>query len=634
MKKFDFKLAVSSALAREAHFRADGEGDAKRVVVSVSSEAPYLRMLWDDEVKAWVRGYEVLGHGEGEIDASRMADGLVVQDTHWGDQVGIIDKPEVKDGKLGGAVRFGCGGRAKEIEADALSGIRRNMSVGYIVNAYERTGEKAEDGLPIFRVTSWTPYEASFVNVPADKEVGVGRELDQVKTETRAADVPSAEHEKGKEMNAQEIAALMKTAQKSHVTADEVSDMIAAGKTREQILEVCLARANEHEIKVTEAADAKVKDAEQRMLKAREETSKPVFDEADSKKIQRSYDLMKVIRALGRESVDVGFEREISDQIAKQNHRAARGFYVPAEAFVRAVTGKDNVSGSITGNGAATVETQLLASQYIDALVAKTVLGEAGVTTLPGLTGDIAIPKGTAVTAAWLASENASAAQMQPAFDQITGTPHTIAGNAILSRKLMLQSSLGVETLVQRLILEAIGRGIEGAVFEGTGTSGQPTGLAGATGVNSVSMTAGKPAKKKLVEFWQSVYTANAAGANMKFIGSPAVKALLASTIDVHEVKNGKTGSDELIVGGVGGGYLLKDGKLEGYDFLMSNLCDNKKLYFGDWSQIMLAFWSGVDLTVDPYTLSTSGAWQVTAFQDCDVLVRHPEAFAIGTALA
>ena len=66
----------------------------------------------------------------------------------------------------------------------------------------------------------------------------------------------------------------------------------------------------------------------------------------------------------------------------------------------------------------------------------------------------------------------------------------------------------------------------------------------------------------------------------------------------------------------------------------MSALCNSKKLYFGNWSEILMCFWSGIDMIVDPYTYSAKGAWQVTAFQDCDVIVRHPAAFAIGTALS
>ena len=89
------------------------------------------------------------------------------------------------------------------------------------------------------------------------------------------------------------------------------------------------------------------------------------------------------------------------------------------------------------------------------------------------------------------------------------------------------------------------------------------------------------------------------------------------------------------VVGGIGADYLCtREGKVEGFDFLMSALCNSKKLYFGNWAEILMCFWSGIDMIVDSYTYSAKGAWQVTAFQDCDVIVRHPAAFAIGTALS
>ena len=216
---------------REAELQVEtrdaGDGKTETIVrATVSSETPYPRFMYDDEVKAWVRGHEVLGHTKGEIDDSRMKDGLVIQDTHWGDQIGIIRKPELKDGKLGGVIEFGCGARAQEIAKDAANGIRRNMSVGYIVKEYKKDG-KAEDGLPIFRVTKWTPYEASFVNVPADTNIGVGRVADQMKTPgttDAAVATPTAEVKTGKEqeMKPEQIAALVAKGESTILGAETV----------------------------------------------------------------------------------------------------------------------------------------------------------------------------------------------------------------------------------------------------------------------------------------------------------------------------------------------------------------------------------------------------------------------------
>ncbi len=73
--------------------------------------------------------------------------------------------------------------------------------------------------------------------------------------------------------------------------------------------------------------------------------------------------------------------------------------------------------------------------------------------------------------------------------------------------------------------------------------------------------------------------------------------------------------------------------KVQGYDFIKSNLSTAKTLYFGDWSKMLLAFWSGIELTVDPYSLSKSGGLRLVALQSMDVVITQPKAFAKGVVL-
>ena len=627
---------------REAEIVAETRdaGDGKTEVVvraTVSSETPYPRQMWDEENKAWVRGHEVLGHAKGEIDESRMKDGLVIQDTHWGDQIGIIRKPELKDGKLGGVIEFGCGERAQEIARDAAAGIRRNMSVGYIIREYKKVG-KAEDGLPIFRVTKWTPYEASFVNVPADTNIGVGRVAEpNVETTGAAVATPAAATETGKEktMKPEQIAALVAKAERAHMKATEVTDMVVAGKSYEEICDAIAERACAYadELAKKPAAPAAPK-------------TKTAIDDGNAPAIgkgERKYNLVNVVRAMvaaheGKIGPDVGFEREVSDEIGKRSGKKSEGgFFVPSSALLGSrAFDKANAA-------AALVATDTLFGEFIEALVADTVLGAAGVRTLAGLVGDVTIPKSGSAAAYWVTTEGGNATETTPNIGQVGATPHTVGAYTDITRKLLMQSGIGAQTLIADLLREAIGRAIEAAVFSGTGANGQPLGLdnwtetigGSSVGIPTVSMTAGSPTHENLVDFWQKVYTANAARGSLKFIGSPAVKALLCKTRDMLAFNNTGAKATSDVVGAVGSEYLCtKDGKVEGYDFLMSNLCNAKKLYFGDWSQIMLTFWSGIDLTVDTSSLSKSGGVRVVALQDCDVVVRHREAFAIGTAIA
>ena len=616
---------------------ADGKTETL-VRATVSSETPYPRSMYDKEVGSWVRCHEVLGHTKSEIDDSRMKDGLVIQDTHWGDQIGIIRKPELKDGKLGGVIEFGCGARAQEIAKDAAAGIRRNMSVGYIVNDYRKDGV-ADDGLPIFRVTNWTPYEASFVNVPADTNIGVGRVADTTDETSgggvrAAVDEPSAATRKEQEMDAKTIAALMAKAERAHMKAADVSAMIEAGKTETEI-------ANE----IAERACAYAEELAKKPAAPEAPEARAAIDDGNAPAIgkgERKYNLVNVVRAMvaaheGKIGPDVGFEREVSEEIAKRSGKTGKGFYIPSSALLGSrAFDKANAASAL-------VATDTLFGEFIEALVADTVLGAAGVRTLAGLVGDVTIPKSGSATAYWVTTEGGNASETTPNIGQVGATPHTVGAYTDITRKLLMQSGIGAQTLISDLLREAIGRAIEAAVFSGSGSSGQPLGLdnwsetiGGDTfAIPTVSMTAGSPTHDNLVDFWQKVYTANAARGSLKFIGSPAVKALLCKTRDYTPFNNTGAKASSGVVGAVGSDYLCtKDGKAEGYDFLMSNLCNAKKLYFGDWSQIMLAFWSGIDLTVDTASLSKSGGVRVVALQDCDVIVRHREAFAIGTAIA
>ena len=51
-------------------------------------------------------------------------------------------------------------------------------------------------------------------------------------------------------------------------------------------------------------------------------------------------------------------------------------------------------------------------------------------------------------------------------------------------------------------------------------------------------------------------------------------------------------------------------------------------IFFGNWADLIIGFWSGLDILVDPYSLSTTGSHRIVAFQDVDVAVRHAESFA------
>ena len=69
-KKIDKSMAFREGVVELVKEVTDsGEVQVKTVRLSVSSEAPYYRSwMWDERTQDYIKGYEVLGHAEGEID--------------------------------------------------------------------------------------------------------------------------------------------------------------------------------------------------------------------------------------------------------------------------------------------------------------------------------------------------------------------------------------------------------------------------------------------------------------------------------------------------------------------------------------------------------------------------------------
>lgn len=310
-----------------------------------------------------------------------------------------------------------------------------------------------------------------------------------------------------------------------------------------------------------------------------------------------------------------GLERDVSDQIARQLGAEPRGLFVPT-----AVLGRDLSAGTAT-DGAELVGTNVLGGQFIDVLRARLAVARAGARIVPGLVGNAALPRKTSgSTAGWIATEGGNAAQSEPQFDQVTLTPKTVGAYGEYTRQLLKQSTPGVEGLLRSDLASAIATAIDVAALEGSGASGQPTGLRNASGVlTSTIAVAGAPTWVEIVEFMTDLDAANAlAGNNLGWIVHPGVRGSMLVTEKA-------TGTAKFI--------LEARDELAGFPLTVTSNAAANGIYFGDWSQLLIGMWGGLDVLVDPYSNSQSGTVRISAFQSVDIAVRHPEAFAINSAV-
>lgn len=586
---------------RSADFDVESkEGAEPTVRMSVSSEVPVLTYAYFQN--EYQRVWEILDHSPESVDMSRCKDGLVILDTHNGDQIGLMSVT-IEGRKLGGPVEFCAGERAQEIRQDAVRKLRRNTSVGYQVDPASYRQEGNKDGIPVVRAMSWMPYEASFVPVPADPGVGVGRAEKTIEKETTTANAV-----REKKMDHKEMSKLFARAAKYGIEASKVDALIEEGKGRAELDEMIVEK---------QAVDAEETRKELEALKVR----KPIPTVEPEKKIEApavvkgraEYSVMNVCKAMAGESVDIGFEREMSQELGRQRGKAAKGMIIPFNAL-------SSRALSVSGTSSATVATFLDSSNFIDLLRTKYAIGMAGVTFMPGVTGNLSVPRMATGSTAYHVAEAGDLTDSTPTLDNVTATPHTIGAIVDITRRMIEQSTPAIEQLVRQEIEERLMRGVQIAVFAGTGADGQPSAITTATGINNPSVTQGTPTYAELLNFPGSIMADNAEADGQAWIGTSEVWAKLAATA----------------TNGAGSPLALNTdtNRLLGRSFYVTEDVPVNSLWFGDFSKVVIPFWgNGVEVASDSAKLFASGGITLRAMLDYDVMVRRGQALAYNAAV-
>lgn len=584
--------------------------ESRTVRVGVSSEEPVKRQF----------GMEVMDHTKENMNLEFLNSGRapLLLDHDMEKQIGVVESVELDENarRLRASVRFGKGEQASEVFNDVVDGIRQNISVGYRV---DKKVEREDDPEDYYRVAT-TPMEISIVSIPADQSslVGVGRSSSetlkstiQIKekdmSEKIDLDAVRAEAAKSASKNAKEIMTLARKHNKADLGEAALGRGIDIAEFRGELLDVI---GNDKPL----------------------DTPVNVIEEASKEK--RTYSLGRMIQAqVTGDWKNAGYEREMSEEIAKRTGKQSQGMYVPDFAWRSGVM-TTAATGGISGENVTDqfVPTIQRGDLFIEALRAKQVMSNLGVTYMGGLTNRIRIPKIATGAAAGFVEEAADVSDQSPTDAGVTLQPRTLGAFATMSRLLMLESVPAIEQIVQDDLLRSIADKIEYHAINGSGSSGQPTGILNNSDVNNLDISAGTDVAAltwaditdlvKLVEEDNGVVNANTLG----FLTNPKVKAKMANTV--------KVGSTDSIM-------LLNDPwnaiygyKAEFTNNVPSNLnpgdggTDASAMIFGDFSQLMVGLFGAPSIIVDPYSGSKSGDVTISVMQEVDVALRNAISFA------
>ncbi|MGX9855783.1 phage major capsid protein [Limimaricola variabilis] len=642
-------------LMRQAEVR-EVDAEARTVEVAFSSEI---------EVERWF-GIEVLSHDPGAARMERLLDGApLLLDHNRRDQIGVIESARIDADRRGRAVvRFGKSARAQEIFDDVRDGIRKHVSVGYLVHKLEI--EERAGQADLVRVIDWEPIEVSIVSIPADASVGVGRaagagnppeEQAPPVSDDRGIDsadgVPAAGSQKRSD------------AMKTKILRDGAGNLVRAKVDEDgQIVETLevLEEAGESERQLqrtgSEAERARVREimdmGEQygaadlardfvRDGKGAAEFQRALLDHLNdsarsasplsersniglTEREADSFSFVRAIRALAdptnrRAQEAAAFEFEASEAAAQAAGRSAEGIMVPADVLTRALN--TATSGATAGDtGGHSVATDLLSQSFVDMLRNRAVLMRLA-TPLAGLVGNVDIPKQASGATGYWIGEDEDAPEDNLELTQFGMGPKTVAAFSEITRKLLKQSSLDVEALVRRDLATALALTIDKAGFYGTGAGNQPLGIKNVSGINAVDFAGAAsggagalPTWAEVVKMESEIAADNADVNSMAYVMGSGMRGHFKTT-----TKEAGTGQ-----------FLWESGNtVNGYRSEVTNQIAAGDLFFGNFADLIVGMWGGLDITVDPYSNSKKGRLRIVTMQDVDFAVRRAESFCYGS---
>ena len=386
----------------------------------------------------------------------------------------------------------------------------------------------------------------------------------------------------------------------------------------------------------------------------------PGLRRRDVRKFQIRNILMSHIRG---DSKLMDHERSIMKEAEKVVVARDHGdFVIPEEYLVY----KDRMNQRATVNagvvqslsGSATAAHNLLddtlSTSFVDLYYNAMVLSQLGINWFDGLSGEREINiagLSSGVTVAF-AGEGDAIARTAPVFDNRMMTARRLGALTGISKRTIIEGGPFVESKVKENMSKEMGEHSEWAVFHGngntsggeeyrgffhqtnTGTDTFQTGvlLRIATGSQdgaSSANQAGTPTYKDILNMKRDMRSRNAYRGNLSFVTNSAVQYKLAQVpvlpaAQVYPMFVWPDSQESMLCGKPAHiTETIRD------DLRKGTSADNSVIFLGDWSYLAFGRWTGMMMTIDPYTRKERSEIDFYIEMYTDSLIIRPIAFVI-----
>ncbi len=312
--------------------------------------------------------------------------------------------------------------------------------------------------------------------------------------------------------------------------------------------------------------------------------------------------IVEAIASQAEGRAPTGAVAEYSAEIERRTGK--RGIFVPLRSFERRAQTTTTATGVVADD--------YRPDQFVGALRDALVINRLGARTLTGLRGDVVIPRhASSMSASWIA-EGASLVESEMSFDQIRLAPKHVGILTELSRQLLQQSDPSIEELVRADMAAVLAGEFDRAVLNGAGTD-EPLGLINVTGTQTSTLPTSWAGVLAILEQLESVNVVPNA-----WLVSPATAASLRGTLT-----SATAGSD----------FLMQNGQIAGIPVVVSNKIPTGTLVVGDFSEIVVGVWDGVQILANPFAEGPyrRGGVMVRGLMTADVAIRRPQAFVVAS---
>ncbi|TVT39628.1 phage major capsid protein [Hymenobacter setariae] len=339
-----------------------------------------------------------------------------------------------------------------------------------------------------------------------------------------------------------------------------------------------------------------------------------------------SYSFLRAIQAAGNPDKLTGLEKEMHQEAiaeARDLGQEIHGVGVP----MRVLQGRERRDNTVTQGDQPADGRVLVVDErrgMIELLRDQLVTNSLGATVLTGLKGDIIFPTHTQGAVSTWKGEIETLDKSNIKFGSQKMAPHRLGTYVDLSKQLIIQSSIDIEAFVRNEIIGSVTRAVDVAAIYGDGQDNEPLGLLNNGGISKFvgGANGAIPDLATLVALEAMVDVNNAAVGTLKYLLSNKIKG----TLKTQPVAQG----NPLMV-------LNSNTELNGFPFVASNLVkDSTKgtataasaVVFGNWADLFIGQWGGMDITRDDITLALKGEVRLIINTFWDVMLRRQKSFA------